>query len=302
MRHIFRLIIATTAFVHFCSDDLLAQTKVPKSFPAFYKEAHRGGTGLMPENTIPAMKSGVDAGANVVEMDVYTSKDGQVIITHDPYINPKITLTKDGKEITEEESKMLPVHQMNYADIRAYDIGSKNYPAFPDQRKIKSYIPLLDELIDSVEQYTAQRKLPKVIYNIELKTSPKFDSALNATPEALVDAVMEIVKSKKIGDRFYIQSFDMRPLQYVHGKYPNVTIGYLLSNTSTFDENIKQLGFIPHIYSPAFKLATPELARQCKASKCKLIVWTVNTREDVKKMKGLGVDGIITDYPHYLSE
>jgi glycerophosphoryl diester phosphodiesterase len=244
----------------------------------------------------------VDAGANVVEMDVYTSKDGQVIITHDPYINPKITLTKNGKEITEEESKMLPVHQMNYADIRAYDIGSKNYPAFPDQRKIKSYIPLLGELIDSVEQYTAQRKLPKVIYNIELKTSPKFDSALNATPEALVDAVMEIVKSKKIGDRFYIQSFDMRPLQYVHRKYPNVTIGYLLSNTSTFDENNKQLGFIPHIYSPAFKLATPELARQCKASKCKLIVWTVNTREDVKKMKGLGVDGIITDYPHYLSE
>lgn len=294
--------IAVTAAVVTSSSQLLAQTKLPKEFPAFFKEGHRGGTGLAPENTIPAMIKGIEAGANVIEMDVYTSKDGKVIITHDPHINWKISLTKDGKELTEEEAKRYPIHQMNYDDIRAFDVGSKNYPAFPGQKKIKTYIPLLGELIDSVEQFTKSRKLPKVIYNIELKTGTTYDSVYNSKPEELVDAVMSIVKSKKIGNRFYIQSFDMRPLQYVRKKYPGVTIGFLLSNTKSFDENIKELGFVPHIYSPAFKLLTPELVQQCKSSKCKLVVWTVNTKEDIRRIKDMGVDGIITDYPDWLSE
>jgi glycerophosphoryl diester phosphodiesterase len=279
-----------------------AQTNFPKEFPAFFKEGHRGGTGLAPENTIPAMIKGIEAGANVIEVDVYTSKDGKVIITHDPHINWKISLTKDGKELTEEEAKKFPVHHMNYYDIRKFDVGSKPYPAFPNQQKIKTYIPLLGELIDSVEQYTNTKKLPKVIYNIELKTSTTFDSVYNSKPEELVDAVMAIVKNKSIGNRFYIQSFDKRPLQYVHNKYPNVAIGFLLSNLSTFDENIKQLGFVPHIYSPHFKLLTAELVLQCKASKCKLVVWTVNTKEDMKRVVDMGVDGVITDYPNWLSE
>lgn len=281
---------------------LLITTSTIMAQPSFYKEGHRGGTGLMPENTIPAMKSGIEAGANVIEVDVYTSKDGQVIITHDPHINWKISLTKDGKELTEEEAKKYPVHQMNYAEIRQFDVGSKLYPAFPDQKKVKTYIPLLGELIDSVEQFTKNRKLSNVIYNIELKTSTAFDSVYNSKPEELVDAVMAVVKSKKIGDRFYIQSFDKRPLQYVHKKYPKVTIGFLVGNTDPYEENIRQLGFVPHIYSPHFKLLTPELVQKCKSDKSKLIVWTVNTKEDMKRIKDMGVDGIITDYPNWLSQ
>jgi glycerophosphoryl diester phosphodiesterase len=302
MKHVSRLAPIVATIISFCSMQLFAQTNVPKEFPVFYKEGHRGGTGLAPENTIPAMIRGIEAGANVIEVDVYTSKDGQVIITHDPHINWKISLTKEGNELTEEEAKKYPVHQMSYDEIRKFDVGFKPYPAFPGQKKIKTYIPLLGELIDSVEHYTTTKKLPKVIYNIELKTSPAFDSIYNSKPEELVDAVMSVVKSKKIGDRFYIQSFDKRPLQYAHRKYPDVTIGFLVSNTSTFDENIQQLGFVPHIYSPAFKLLTPELVQQCKSKKSKLVVWTVNTREDMKRIKGMGVDGIITDYPNYLSE
>lgn len=296
----FILISTLMIFAMFGSSDVVAQTSVPKSFPAFYKQAHRGGTGLMPENTIPAMKNGIDVGANVIEVDVYTTKDGQVIVTHDPHINWKISLTPDGKELTEEEAKKYPVHQMNYEEIRKFDVGSKSYAPFPNQNKVKAYIPLLSELIDSVEQHIKSNRLPKVIYNIELKTSPSFDSVYNAKPEELVDAVMKIVNSKKIGDRYYIQSFDKRPLQYVRKKYPKTTIGLLVGNNDSFDENIKQLGFSPHIYSPAFKLLTPEMVQQCKASKCKVIVWTVNTKEDMKKMRDMGVDGIITDYPNLL--
>lgn len=301
---VFSFIIITVSYctVIFAQTTQTTQTKVPKEFPEFYKEGHRGGTGLMPENTIPAMKKAVDVGANVIEVDVYTSKDGNVIITHDPQINWKISLTRDGKELSEEEAKKYRVHQMNYEDIRQFDVGSKPYPSFPGQQKIKTYIPLLGELIDSVEQHTKAKKLPGIIYNIELKTGPGYDDVLNSRPEELVDAVMDVVNQKKIGDRFYIQSFDMRPLQYAHKKYPKVTLGFLLSNTNSFDENIRQLGFVPHLYSPNLKLVTAELVQQCKASQCKLIVWTVNTKEDIKRLKDLGVDGIITDYPNYLSE
>lgn len=280
----------------------VAQMKVPKEFPGFYKEGHRGGTGLMPENTIAAMKEAVDVGANVIEVDVYTSKDGKVMVTHDPHINWKISLTNEGRELTEEEAKKFPVHQMNYEDVRKFDVGSKNYPPFPGQKKVKAYIPLLGELIDSVEQHTSSKKLAGVIYNIELKTGTTYDDVYNSKPNELVDAVMAIVKGKRIGDRFYIQSFDMRPLQYAHEKYPNVTLGFLVANTNTFDENIKQLGFVPHIYSPNLRLVTPELVQQCKSSQSKLIVWTVNTKEDIKRLKEMGVDGIITDYPNYFSE
>lgn len=300
MSRTFRNAILAIA-VNFCLCNVLAQTKVPKEFPEFYKEGHRGGTGLMPENTIPAMKKAIEVGANVIEVDVYTTKDGKVIITHDPHINWKISLTKDGKELTEEEAKSYPVHQMNYDDIRQFDVGSKYYPPFHNQKKIKTYIPLLSELIDSVEQYTAAKKFPGVIYNIELKTSTTYDEVFNSKPDELVDAVMAVVKSKKIGDRFYIQSFDKRPLQYAHEKYPQVALGFLVSNKDPFDENIKQLGFVPQIYSPNFKLVTPELVKQCKQSKTKLVVWTVNTKEDINNLKQLGVDGIITDYPNYLS-
>lgn len=285
----------------FSTVDVAAQ-KLPKEFPDFYREGHRGGTGLMPENTIPAMKKAVDVGANVIEVDVYTTKDGKVIVTHDPHINWKISLTSDYKELTEEEAKKFPVHQMNYEDIRKFDVGRKYYPPFPDQKKISAYIPLLGELIDSVEQHIAARKLPLVIYNIELKTSTTFDDVYNSRPQELVDAVMAVVNSKNIGDRFYIQSFDMRPLQYAQKKYPKVVLGFLTSSANSFDDNIKQLGFVPHIYSPNLKLVTPELVQKCKSGKTKLVVWTVNTKEDMQRIKDMGVDGIITDYPNYLSE
>src|ERR1700754_2170333 len=71
-------------FLLVCSCATAQQT--PKNFPQFYKEGHRGTRGLMPENTIPSMIAAIGNGANMIEVDVYTSKDGQVFITHDPFV------------------------------------------------------------------------------------------------------------------------------------------------------------------------------------------------------------------------
>lgn len=274
-------------------------TSVPKSFPTFYKEGHRGTRGLMPENTIPAMEKGIELGANVVELDVYTTKDGKVIVSHDPYFNVDHSFTADGKELTKEEAKNYVFHHMNYEDIRKFDVGSKYYGAFPQQKKMVAHIPLLGDLIDSVEHYISVNNLPKVLYNIELKNSLKYDNVYNAPPQELVDAVLEVVKSKNLSiNRYYIQSFDMRPLQYIKKKYPKIIIGFLTDDKkSTFDENIEKLGFLPHVYSPQYSLVTADLITKAHAKNVRVVPWTVNTTEEVKRLIDLGVDGIITDYP-----
>ena len=283
-----------------CSSARLAS--LPGSFPGFYQEGHRGARGLMPENTIQAMIKGIQAGANVIEVDIYTTADSQVVVAHDPYMNRDFTLLPNGQEIPKADEKRYILHQMPYEEIKRFDVGSKPYSAFPHQANFAAYIPLFSELIDSVENFTKAQNLPPIIYNIELKSSVSFDGHLNADPKTLVDAVMKVVKSRNIGNRYYIQSFDYRPLQYVHHEYPKVPIAFLTGNPTSFEQNLKELGFDPNIYSPHYSLVNAELVSKCKQMKIKIIPWTVNTIDEMKAMKALGVDGIITDFPNYFNE
>jgi len=65
---------------------------------------------------------------------------------------------------------------------------------------------------------------------------------------------------------------------------------------------LKDLGFIPTIYSPDYILVTPLLVKQCHDAGIQIIPWTVNDKEEMRKLKALGVDGIITDYPNLYGE
>jgi glycerophosphoryl diester phosphodiesterase len=278
----------------------ITQTKAQKRTvkpPAFYKEAHRGGRGLMPENTIAAMLNGIKNGANVCELDTYTSGDGLVIVSHDPTVNGTHSLNADGSEISKADSAKSIFHQMKYADIRKFDTGSKPYSAFPRQQKLKTHIPLLADLIDSVEQYTKAKHIAPVYYNIELKTSVKNDNVYNDTPQKLADAVMSVIKKKGIANRVHIQSFDIRALQYMKKAYPNVVLSFLVMNNLSIAENIKQLGFYPAIYSPINKLVTADLITYCNHNNMKIIPWTVNEGDELLRFINMGVDGVITDYP-----
>lgn len=249
------------------------------------------------------MKKAVDVGANILEVDVHISKDRQVVVAHDPVINPAFTLSPNGEEIPKEAAAKYVLHQMNYADIRRFDVGSKFHSGFPEQRKMKVHMPFLGELIDSVEQYTTAKNLPKVIYNIEIKADPKYDNIYQPAPEELVKLVMGVVNEKKIHKRFYIQSFDVRQIQAVHRHYPQVVTGFLTSDReATFEENIRKIGFLPQIYSPYYKLVTKELVEKSHRQGMKLVPWTVNSREEIRELQQMGVDGIITDYPNLFEE
>jgi glycerophosphoryl diester phosphodiesterase len=272
-------------------------------FPKFCKQGHRGTRGLMPENTIASMKKAIEDGANVIEVDIQISSDKQVMVAHDPHINRQISLLPDGSELPEEDRHKYALYQMPYDSIRKFDVGSKYHPDFPQQKKFKTYIPLFGELIDSVEQFTKERGLTPVIYNIEIKSRPDQDGILQPAPAELIDLVMAVVKSKDIGNRYYLQSFDVRQIQEVHNRYPGVAIGFLTGNKEmTLKENLEKVGFIPDIYSPHYSLATQALVDSVKAKGMKFIPWTVNTKEEMKTLIDMGVDGIITDYPNYFAE
>jgi glycerophosphoryl diester phosphodiesterase len=60
-------------------------------------QGHRGARGLMPENTIPAMIKALDLGVTTLELDLAVTKDGQVIVSHEPYMNPVICLTPESR-------------------------------------------------------------------------------------------------------------------------------------------------------------------------------------------------------------
>src|SRR5690606_20724911 len=88
-----------------CTAQKGVKTADQVAFPAFSSEAHRGGRGLMPENTIVAMRDAIDRGVTTLEMDALITADHQVVITHDPYLNGNYILKPDGSEITKAEQK-----------------------------------------------------------------------------------------------------------------------------------------------------------------------------------------------------
>ncbi|WP_316823392.1 glycerophosphodiester phosphodiesterase family protein [Pedobacter gandavensis] len=284
------------------SDRLLAQVKSgsKSNFPVFSTEGHRGARGLMPENTILAMKKAIDLGITTLEMDTHVTKDGAVVVTHDDYLSPPFMLDADGKEILPADAKKYPVYQMTYAELKSFDLGSKYYPAFPQQEKIKTFIPRLEELIDSVQHYLTKTGKKQMFYNIETKCGPEGDGVLNPDPETFVQLLMKVIEKKGISPYVVIQSFDKRTLQILNEKYPEVRTSYLVANKKSFEEHMADLGFLPFILSPAYQMVNNELVKKCHDQGIKVIPWTVNTAADIQLLKDLKVDGIISDYPNLL--
>jgi glycerophosphoryl diester phosphodiesterase len=263
-------------------------------------QGHRGGRGLMPENSIPAMLNAIKLGVRTLELDCVISKDNQVVVSHDTYMSGDFMLKPDGSEISKAEEKSLLIYSMPYDSVRRYDGGSKPHPQFPEQQKMKTYKPLLAELIDSVERYIKVNHLKPVYYNLEIKSAPAGDAVHHPAPQAFVKLVMDVLNNKKIAKRVTIQSFDVRPLQELHQKYPKQTLSYLIMNKNSFDANVTKLGFTPQIISPYYTLIDSAFVNQAHAAKVKVLPWTVNDEEGMKKMAALQVDGIISDFPDKL--
>ena len=156
--------------------------------------------------------------------------------------------------------------------------------------------PSLFETVLAVEQYCVDHHRKKPFYNIEIKSTEAWDGKLIPEPAAYVKIVIENLGQLPIENRFNIQSFDINILKEVKKQAPDIVLAYLIENTNTIQENIKSLGFKHEIYSPYYLLLDAKKVKLLHKWKMKVIPWTVNDVETMKKLIEMGVDGIITDY------
>ena len=271
---------------------------------SFDKQGHRGCRGLMPENTIPAMINAIGLGVTTLEMDVCISKDNKVFLSHEPFFNHEITTLPDGGFIPEKNERLFNMYKMNYDSIIKYDVGLSPHPRFPNQQKMKTVKPLLSDVFKAVKEYMMTARRPFPYYNIETKTLPEGDNIYHPLPGEFVELLMEVIKENQMEDFVIIQSFDFRTLQYLHKHYPNIKTAMLIEadNKSSFRKQIKDIGFIPSIYSPESSLVIANLVKECHDLNMKIIPWTVNDKKEIERFKKMGVDGIITDYPNLFND
>ena len=276
----------------------------------FDKQGHRGCRGLMPENTIPAMINALGLSVTTLEMDAVITKDKQVILSHEPFFNHEISsvlvinYATSRKYIDETKEKDYNIYKMTYEETQQYDVGLKPHPRFLQQQKMAVQKPRLADVFDSVKNYMMTAKRPYPYFNIETKTMPATDNLFHPAPAEFVELLMKVVKEKEMEQYIIIQSFDFRTLQYLHLHYPTIKTAMLIEDFDkrTLDEQIKALGFTPTIYSPAYILATDAVIKKCHAQNIKIIPWPVNDKKEIDRLKALGVDGIITDYPNLFNE
>ncbi len=239
-------------------------------------QGHRGARGLYPENSILGFIAAVKLGINTLEMDVVVSKDGELVVSHEPWMNEEICgVRESGKDKNN-------IYALNYADIAKIDCGSKVNSRFPEQQKFFSAKPRLRDVIDSVELYLQAHHLPPVLYNIETKTTPDGDDKFHPAPKPFVQLLYELLKEKNILSKCVIQSFDERTLQVLHEIDSSVKTALLVFNADGLEKNIQRLGFIPNIYSPNFILVNKKMVKACHKRRMQIIPWTVN---EEKKMR-----------------
>lgn len=265
-------------------------------------EGHRGCRGLMPENTIPAFKKALDLDVTTLELDVCISKDHQVVVSHEPYMNSLFCSKPDGTSVTKADEKTLNLYTMNYDEIKQYDSGIRGNILFPEQQKLATHKPLLSEMLQACEAYIKEKKMKPVKYNIEIKSEEaEYGISQPKTVEEFSDLVYkEIIKYLK-PERVILQSFDFNVLKYCKlqmdtKKYKRVTLSVLVENEGV-EPSFQKLGFYPDIFSPYYKQLTKGKVEMCHQKNVKVVPWTVNEIEAMKAIKALGVDGIISDYP-----
>ena len=180
---------------------------------AFF-QGHRGCRGLLPENTIPAFQKALELGV-VLEMDVCISKDGKVVVSHEPFMNSLFCSYPDGSPVQKSDEKKLNLFQMNYAEIKQFDSGKRGNTNFSEQVAMATYKPLLSEVLALAENFRIKTGKP-VYYNIEIKSdSTEYGISQPKEIKTFTDLVYKEIISKVKLEFITIQSFDFNVLKHL---------------------------------------------------------------------------------------
>ncbi len=285
---------------------------------AFDLQAHRGGRGLLPENTLAAFENAIRLGVTTLELDIAITADGVAVISHDPYINPALARTPDGKWLDGPGPliKSLPL-----AQVQSYEIGRLN----PEHAYGKGFatqqprdgqrIPTLAALFQRVKDLGAN----DIQFDIETKIFPNKPGD-TLPPEEFVPKLLAVIREAGMTRRVMIQSFDWRTLALVQTQEPGMRTVYLTIQSRT-SNNVADPAWtagrmqrdypsVAHmvkaaggtIWSPNYNNIDQEAVKSARALGLQVIPWTVNEVADMRRLMDWGVDGIISDYPDRLRE
>ncbi|WP_320556192.1 glycerophosphodiester phosphodiesterase family protein [Winogradskyella aquimaris] len=258
-------------------------------------QGHRGCRGLYPENSLPAFDKAIELGVTTLELDIAISKDKKVVVSHEPFMSRTICFDPKGEVIPEDMDMKYNLYQMTHEEIKQFDCGTKHHPTYPDQKKLKTYKPLLSEVFE-----LATAKNPDVKFNIEIKSKPEYYGIYTPQPDEYVKLVLDEVKESGLFDNVNLQSFDLVILEEIKKQSSKMPVALLVDEDETIETKLKKLSYKPEIVSPYFELISSETVSEYQAQGYLIIPWTVNNQQDLIKMLKWNVDGIITDYPDML--
>jgi glycerophosphoryl diester phosphodiesterase len=283
---------------------------------AFDLQAHRGGRGLLPENTLAAFAHALELGVDTLELDIAITADGVPVISHDTALNPAFTRDAQGRWIREPGPL---IRSLTLEQLQQYDVGrldpSREYARSLAQQQPRDgqHIPTLAALFDLVRA----RGADKVRFNIETKISPDQPDA-TLEPSAFLDRLLPVIQQSGMQGRAAIQSFDWRSLRLVRQRAPGMETVYLTiesARANNVRDPLWTAGMDWHehastahmvkasagtTWSPQFNQIDAAKVKAAQQLGLKVIPWTVNDVRDMDRLIAWGVDGIITDYPDRL--
>ena len=272
----------------------------------FELHGHRGARGLWPENTLPGFAGALALGVTAIEMDVALTADGVAVLSHDPSLDPALTRGPDGAWV---QSPPVWLRELTYAELLEFDVGrirpgSAQSAAFPKQRALDGIrIPRLEDVV---------RLEPQAMLAIELKTFPDHPQ-WTVTPEALADAVLDVLDRAGATSRARIISFDWRGLRYLRRIRPELGLGFLTDAETVASAQLWWDGPSPAdfggsvpravaaeggtVWGPDFATLTQDEVAEARMLGVLVNPWTVNDTADMARLIGWGVGALTTDYP-----
>ena len=248
----------------------------------FQVVAHRGGAAEGPENTLHRFLRALADGANVIEMDVRSTADGEFVVIHDATLER----TTDGSGSIAGTS-LAELQRLDAAYHWSPD-GGRSYPL----RGAGIRVPTLAEVFT---------ELPAVHLNIELK----------GMEAEHTEALCTLIRAHHGPDRVMVASFDDDVVLSFRDACPEVATSATYAEARFF--YVLYRLHLTELYSPSAEalqvprlfhgepLVTERLVAAAHARNLRIIVWTVDDPRQMRELIATGVDGIITDRPRWLS-
>ncbi len=296
--------------------------------PGFDVQGHRGARGLRPEETLPAFEIALDLGVTTLELDLHFSADDQLVIWHDPTIDPAKCRVDPASNLLApdpDDSRTPPadlaLRSLTAAQLAAY-ICDRNpdIARFPAQMADPTAlagddfgIVTLARLFDFVDAYAAhpsksaaqRENASQVRFNIETKRREDQPQTIGdgfdgVNPGPFELAFLALVEERGLADRVTLQSFDHRSLWAAHRVAPDMTLVALTSRAPRSGDLQRWAEAGAGVFSPNATVLTPALVTQAHDLGLLVIPWTVNEPDDMRALIHMGVDGLISDRPDLL--